>query len=199
MRSPLLFISVAALLLGACPKQKTSPKESTPDKPKTGADKPTAKKAPKYPPLSAAPPQVARYRIKKQNWTDQDLAKWIAEKPKPERPMLLDLRENKLTHVAVEQLAKAKTKIGRVISLTLSQKPIGDKGARTIAATERFGALDLLYLADTKITAVGVRALLGDKSVVRISALHLNNNPLGDTGVVALATSTPLHEGVDHR
>jgi Ran GTPase-activating protein (RanGAP) involved in mRNA processing and transport len=125
--------------------------------------------------------------LKKQKLTDKQLAEWIAKQAEEPGLVSLDLRENQLTHVGVEALAKAK--IGVATSLMLSQNPIGDRGAKAIAAgTERFHGLEILYLKDCKISAVGARALMDPKTGLKgLWEIELSDNPIGDAGVEAIA------------
>lgn len=194
-----IIVLSITLLLGACPQQETQkpvqPTTTTTQdtKAKTIADKPTpGQKTTAAPPPTPGPAprqQVARYRLKKQNLTDEQLVKWIAEQPEARELISLDLQENKLTHVGVEALAKAK--IGTATALFLSKNPIGDKGAKAIVAGDRFFSITILYLASTKITAAGVRALLDEKTGLKwIWELDLSNNPLKNAGVEAIAKSS---------
>lgn len=191
--------TVAAMLLVACPQQETQKPARTPtgststNKPEAIVGEPTPgqKATPAPPPMPgpAGRQQVVRYRLRRQNLTDQQLAAWIAERPAAKELISLDLRENRLTHVGVEALARAQ--IGTATSLLLSENPIGDRGATAIAtARKRFFSVNILYLANTKITAAGVRALLDEQSGLKwIWEIDLSNNPIGDAGVEVIAKS----------
>jgi len=195
---------IATVFLAGCHRDKPTGAESgasTGGVAKSGVDTPgevpsraptveATTSVPATDPGASAPPRsdVTRYRLRKRNLTDAELTKWLGTLDDSHGPTSLDARDNQLTAASVEALGKSKLEVFEV--LMLSGNPIGDAGAKLIAAGQKFFPLDILWLEDTKLGPASVDALLGPSSKLRfVRDLSLSGNPIGDAGVVVLANS----------
>jgi hypothetical protein len=68
----------------------------------------------------------------------------------------------------------------------VGRNPVGDAGARLLAASDRLGQLTTLDLRGCGITGEGALALLHSKQVSEHLFLNLTENPLDEATVAAL-------------
>ena len=112
--------ALAALLLAcaACPAERApegpgpTAAAAPPPKPTTGVPVPAPGR--RETPLTGPAPRsnVLRYHMKGQKLTDAQLVAWVAGQ-EARGLFSLDLRDNKVTHVGVEALGKARTSPAR--------------------------------------------------------------------------------------
>jgi len=74
-----------------------------------------------------------------------------------------------------------------LLALDLGDNPIGDAGARALAAARRAERLESLDLRRCEITSQGLGALVAAPSWPKLRRLDLSENPLGLDGALALA------------
>jgi hypothetical protein len=141
-------------------------------------------------------PQLLKYSLRDQGYTDQELLTWLAELETDNRLISLVLEGNQLTAVSLQ--AVAESGIGVIHTLLVGRNPIGDAGAEVLATGAAFSALRILYMPQTGLTAVGLRHLFGPDSELELLAdLDLSGNRLGDEGAQILAGSRRA-EGLTH-
>lgn len=137
--------------------------------------------APPPPPISP----FVRIRYQNEGLNDEQLAAWAAEQQPSSVPVQLWLDGNQLTAAAVPALAASR--LHPLMSLSMSDNPLGDEGMRALATTQYYETVGSLTLAGTGITAHGAALALGPDAVFGLGYLDLSRNPLGDEGVAAIA------------
>jgi Leucine-rich repeat (LRR) protein len=141
-------------------------------------------------PQTAPPPRsnVARYHLRKQGWKDPDVDTWLASLPEPTGLTSLDIRDNELSSAALDAIDRSR--LGAIEELMLSGNPLGDAGGRSVGGGAKFQNARILWMDRTKLGRDGVESLLGKASkLTYVDELNLSENPLGDDGVAAVASS----------
>jgi hypothetical protein len=139
-------------------------------------------------PTGGGGPRAARYNLDGQKLGDSGFAEWLEDAGPGDGIVELRLGNNELTSAAIEALAESK--LGAPEVLMLTGNPTGDAGAQAVAQSETFGGLRILYLDNTKTSAVGAKALFGGSSKLRwLEEVVLSGNAIGDEGVAAIAAS----------
>jgi uncharacterized protein (TIGR02996 family) len=103
----------------------------------------------------------------------------------------LDLSGNGLSAPAVEGLID-RGYLSAAERLTLNRNPLGDAGAKALAATPAVRALRVLELQGCRIEDRGVQALAGSLFLSGLTELELTNNPFGDVALQAMLDSPHL-------
>ncbi len=103
----------------------------------------------------------------------------------------LDLRSNPLGDEGIRELVTCRW-LKDVKYLDLRRCEISDEGAQLLAGCEHLSALEVLDLGENHIGKRGALALMQGR-LERLHSLHLNQCPLGDRAIQAIAAVTPHH------
>jgi Leucine Rich repeat len=91
------------------------------------------------------------------------------------------------SELSSEALGALGNKLPALAHLVLTNNPIGDDGARALAAWKHFGGLRTLYLTACELSEEGVGALLSPGKLTSLEKWTLAQNELGDGGAQAIA------------
>lgn len=143
---------------------------------------------PPGPGAASPPPRAPGVRISDQKLTDTRLGELIAAGTFHSDIVEVELPANQITGAGVAALLDSP--IERLQVLDLYFNPIGDAGARAIAASPKVKGVNRLRVSYGGLSLDGLRALVGPDSVlVGPTQLDVSGNPVGDAGVEAILES----------
>jgi serine/threonine protein kinase len=101
---------------------------------------------------------------------------------------LLDLTNKNIGDEGAKALA-ATPRLANLSVLILSGNNLGDEGVKALAESPHIMNLNRLILWDNRITDEGVKALAASRFLDKLTTLDIGSNRVGDEGVKALAAS----------
>jgi hypothetical protein len=141
-------------------------------------------------PPSAEPPRAPGVDATNSGLTDARFEGGLVKKGAFDDPELQEalLAGNDLTARSLEILAR--TPATGLRHLAIEANPIGDAGARLIAAEPFFRGLRILTIGDPSMTAAGLESLLGaDSGLSALERLELHHAPIGNEAAKRIAAS----------
>jgi uncharacterized protein (TIGR02996 family) len=130
---------------------------------------------------------------------------WDAGNPAPIEPLaaalhtpLANVRRLMLQRIALppEEMQRLCLQVlarGRWTHLALDAAALGDTGARRLAAAAGLENLETLSLADNRLTAAGLEALVNAPALPAVRDLNIADNPLDAPGIAAVHHRTGMH------